>query len=70
MITWLKKKIIYEIGEKRALQALSQAQEEIKVKQFLNSVKSTATAFSDIDVVKSKWINSKFESVKSHKQSI
>jgi Fic family protein/DNA-binding XRE family transcriptional regulator len=58
MITWLKEKIIYEIGDENlALQALSQAQEEIKNHRngSLNSVsKALQQLLDEIDAIKVK----------------
>jgi Fic family protein len=58
MVTWLKEKIIYEIGdESLALKALEQAQEEIK-KLRNNSINILSTVLqkllSDIDLLKTK----------------
>jgi Fic family protein len=69
MITWLKEKIIYEIGEENlALQALSQAQEEIKSlrNNSLHSVsKALQQLLDEVDVVKSKL--DKFRQFESNK---
>jgi Fic family protein/DNA-binding XRE family transcriptional regulator len=58
MITWLKEKILYEIGDENlALQALSQAQEEIQ-KLRNNSINSVSKALQqlldEIDAIKVK----------------